>query len=264
MRLLLVFVVLLPALARAEVPLADFVRNNELRNVQISPDGTYLSEARHLDGEDFLTVKRLSDRKITNVLKLGSRHQVASYWWVGKDRIVAAFSQQSGSLTQPYLTGELVAMDADSATGRAAKYLFGDRAPGGIFSQTLHLAEDAQSRYATIIRTLPLDGHKAIVSLNDYTNPLHPDNGEVDRMDVYSGALERLAVGPLPGSARFLTDSAGNPRYVVVEDEHFRPLTFFREIGKDDWKQLEGTDNGALIVPVAISHDDRRVFLHAD
>ena len=97
MRLLLVFVMLLPALARAQVPLADFVRDDQLRDVQISPDGTYLSDACHLKGEDFLTVRRLSDRKITNVLKLGSRHRVASYWWMGKDRIVAAFSQQSGA-----------------------------------------------------------------------------------------------------------------------------------------------------------------------
>ncbi len=253
MRLLLVIVMLLPALARAQVPLADFVRDDQLRDVQISPDGTYLSDARHLKGEDFLTVRRMSDRKITNVLKLGSRHRVASYWWMGKDRIVAAFSQQSGSLTQPYLTGELVAMDADSASGRAAKYLFGDRAPGGVFSQTVHLAEDSQSRYATIIRTLPQDGHKAIVSLNDYSNPLHPDNGEVDRLDVYSGELEQLAAGPLPGSAEFLTDSAGNPRYAVVADEHLRPLTFFQEAGKDDWKRLDGTSKSAVIEPLAFS-----------
>ncbi len=264
MRLLLAFVMLLPALARAEVPLVDFVRGDQLRDVQISPDGTYLSEARHLKGEDFLTVRRLSDRKITNVLKMGSKHQVASYWWVGKDRIVVAFSQQSGSLIKPYLTGELVAMDADSSSGRAAKYLFGDRALGGVFSQTAHLAEDAQSRYAAIIRTLPQDGHKAIVSLNDYTNPLHPDYAEVDRLDVYSGALERLAVSPLPGGAGFLTDSTGNPRYAMVGDEHARLLTFFREAGKDEWKRLDGVSKSALIEPLDFSPDDRRVFLLAD
>lgn len=66
----------------AGIPVADFARDGDLGNVQISPDGKYFSEVRVLEGAGYLEILRVRDRKPVNVLRLEHDHRVGAYWWV--------------------------------------------------------------------------------------------------------------------------------------------------------------------------------------
>ncbi|MDB5973996.1 MAG: Prolyl oligopeptidase family protein [Nevskia sp.] len=246
----------------AEIPVADFARDEDITRVKISPTGKYLAEVRYLDGSDYLAIVSLADRRISGGMKLGKDRRVAQYWWVGADRVVISFAEQQGALAQPRLTGELVALDAEKTSGRPLKYLFGYRGFDAPFASHFRFNADAEERFASVIRALPENGRKAIIQVNDFTNALHPDLGEIDRLDVYSGARELVSVGPTRSFTQFLADAEGQARYALSSDEHSQLMSYVKEDEKSEWKLINsGEFKDAAIIPKALSVDNHRVFL---
>ena len=55
-----------PALAAAEIPLADFARHDRYRDVKISPDGEYLAASAIVHDKAVLSLIHLADMKGVN------------------------------------------------------------------------------------------------------------------------------------------------------------------------------------------------------
>lgn len=248
-----------------EIPVADFVRDGDISDLKISPDGKYISEVRRIEGADYLAIVRLADRRVSGGLQLGQDRRVNQYWWATPDRVVVSFAEQQGLLAQPRLTGELLAIDAENSSGRAAKYLFGHRGiDDGMIRTQIQVNAGPDFRYATVVRTLPKNGRKVIIAVNDFRNALHLDYGEVDSVDVYNGTRRLLSVGPLRALTDFLVDDEGNPRYAVAIDEHQQLMSYVKADEAGDWKPLNvGGLKDAEIIPEALSADGRRVFLRS-
>ncbi|MEO5560967.1 MAG: S9 family peptidase, partial [Dokdonella sp.] len=134
--------------AHAEVPLADFARHEQFRNVKISPNGDYLAANVVVDGKAVLSLIRLADMKGVNVRPRDTR-ELASFWWVAPDRVMYTIGERDGALEVPAQTGELYAVNAD---GTGDGVLFGFR----VGNQGATHIQHATSRraYATLIDPL--------------------------------------------------------------------------------------------------------------
>ncbi|MFI4969340.1 MAG: S9 family peptidase, partial [Lysobacterales bacterium] len=55
------------ASANAAVPLADFARHAQFRDIQISPQGDYVAASAVVDGKAVLSLIRLADMKGVNL-----------------------------------------------------------------------------------------------------------------------------------------------------------------------------------------------------
>src|SRR4029077_11981407 len=68
-------------LAAEELPLVDFARHAQFRDIKISPDGAYLAASAVVDGKAVLSLVNLDDMKGVNVRPRDSG-EVAEFWWV--------------------------------------------------------------------------------------------------------------------------------------------------------------------------------------
>lgn len=274
MRIRLCFMALAPLLASAaEIPLEDFAREDKVTSLSLSPDGRYLAETRLLDGHSNLVVVRLSDRKVTAAYDFGDERRTSEFWWVGPERLVAAFAEAREAFVQPIPTGELIGFDADASKGDGRTYLFGARGYHRFTDTRIPERQQRQTQWAQVIRSLPGEPRWALVQLNDFNqftlngqiiNNAHVGSAEVDRIDVNTGLLQVVDHAPIPGETRFLADHSGKPRYSVTEDAQFRFRSFIKPQPQDEWKPLDTRTQGPLSgFPDAISTDDQRIFLRA-
>ena len=122
-----------PALAQstaapAQVPLADFVHENQYYNPRLAPDGKHIAITERVpDGDRFIPVLKmysLPDMKLTGAIRFPVFEVPANYYWASATRLVVAKGREFGSLEGPQATGEIVATDID---GKKQEYLFGYR-----------------------------------------------------------------------------------------------------------------------------------------
>lgn len=99
-----------------------FSRSAEFSNVQISPDGDYLSAITSHEGKHMLMILDAKTKKPTNVVRFPDNAQVGQYVWVNNERVVLAKEYLKGWSDHPIYYGELMAVNAD---GSKPTYLFG-------------------------------------------------------------------------------------------------------------------------------------------
>ena len=238
----------------APLAVTDFARAAQFVHVAISPDGTYLAATMPTQDHTSLAVIRMTDRKVTSVLRVGSHEHIAEFWWKGSNRVVASLATQDGSVETPQLTGELVAIDAD---GSNYKYLYGYRGDGrmGRVIDTLHYGS------ADMIDPLVDDPAYALIATYDWRNG-RDGRALIQKINVKSGAITNVGLAPLPGPTEFLADRAGNVRYAVGHSaDGYKVQTFHRRPGSTDWVQEDAAVG--TIEPLAFSGDGTRVFLRS-
>src|SRR5689334_7891245 len=76
-----------------EIPVRDYARHADYKDIKISPDGDYVAAVRKLEDRDELQMIRLSDLAVTGKLELDVHSAVAEYGWVGPRRIVATIGR---------------------------------------------------------------------------------------------------------------------------------------------------------------------------
>lgn len=254
---------LLPLLARAEVPLAEFAKLGDFAEVTISPNGEYLAALVPSDDQTVLVILRLSDGKPVGKFAPGPGKSVYTYVWSGPRRLVLETAIQDGLLGQPQRTGELTGVDADGGGG---SYLFGYDAPtdSGTLIQK-HKEQNTTSGWATVIGTLPKDPHHALIAVNVWGLDEDTQRTAAYLMDVNSGALDNRVLSPILGFSTFVGDASGVVRYALGRDPHQNLLTYFRKSAKDDWTLLNtGEMKHAEVVPFKFSEDGGKVYLNSD
>ncbi|MEO0889167.1 MAG: S9 family peptidase, partial [Pseudomonadota bacterium] len=86
-----------------------FAKGSSFFNPKLSPDGKYLGVESKVDGKDALVILDAQTMKPTNMLRFPDNEQVADYYWVNNERVVASKETFTGWFTQPSPTGEFVA-----------------------------------------------------------------------------------------------------------------------------------------------------------
>lgn len=253
--------VFLAAPAFAEVPLADFARNDSYSEASISPDGAYLALKIPIGRQFGLAVFDIAKQQIISKINVGADRSVDQYWWANSKRLVVSLAEDSSLGERPVIYGDLIGVDAD---GRSSEYLFGFR--GETVSLGSRLGRETAHRgSATVIRTLPNDPAHILISVKDYSADKDFGTETAYRMDVQSGRLDQNLAAPISGGVKFIADSNGFIRYAVGEDEHSIIRTFVRTPEKPQWAPLaSGELKNVTATPLGLSNDNQFAYLSSD
>ena len=126
------FALLLPGAAAAAeppIPIADFARFGNFSAPAMSPNGKYLVVTQRASKEprdEYSTVVyELAGMKVVSAVRAGQVGDIPwRHTWVSDSRFVTSLAREFGSVGLPWLTGEIVAANAD---GRGSAYLYGYR-----------------------------------------------------------------------------------------------------------------------------------------
>lgn len=247
--------------AATPIPLADFAKHEKFDEVKISPDGKYLAASAVVDGKRVLSLINLSDNKGLTV-RPREDDEVVTFWWVSPTRVLYSVGQRTGGLEQPIPTGELFAVDAD---GKGNDLLFGFRARENNAGATATHIKRKENEYASawMLDTLRNDDDIALVQVQRWnTGPIGGESlpNEVRRIDVRSGRMKTIAVGPVR-DARFVTDNNGAVRFAYGEDAAQKLKVYYREADGKDWELVfDQAAKGSRAFPLAFNRAGDAVY----
>jgi len=205
--------------ARAQVPLVDFARAPQFRDIKISPEGDYLAASAVVDGKAVLSLIRLDGMKGVN-LRPRDLDEIADFWWAGPHRLLYSVSQKTGGLEQPVATGELFAVNAD---GSNQKMLAGFRVKG-------------DPVIVTPILPLFSDDRRVLVSATRWNGSLDGAYPSAAWLDLDSGSVTRIVTAPMR-NAQFVADNDGDVRFATAQGTDQAWRVYYRE-KKGDWELL--------------------------
>jgi dipeptidyl aminopeptidase/acylaminoacyl peptidase len=254
------FLCLWIAAASAEVPLADFAKHEQFRDVKISPDGDYLAASAVVDGKTILSLIRIEDMKGVN-LRPRADSELAEFSWVAPHRVMYTVGESTGELEAPVSTGELYAVNAD---GTGAALLFGQRVGG---QGATHIQHGTQKiAYGMLIDELPDDPKSALIASYPWNgagltrlsaNGVFP---EVLRLDIYNGATTPVTISPLR-NAQFVTDNRHVVRFAYGNDADQARKVWYRAGDGKDWEIVFDENKDHLrVLPLLFNRKDDAVY----
>ncbi|HEY0231118.1 MAG TPA: S9 family peptidase [Dokdonella sp.] len=207
------------ASAHAQVPLADFARAPQFRDIKISPQGDYLAASAVVDGKAVLSLIHLDGMKGVN-LRPRDLDEIADFWWAAPHRLVYSVSQKTGGLEQPVATGELFAVNAD---GSSQKMLAGFRVKGDP---------------VIVAPILPLfsDDRRVLISASRWTSDRDGSYPTAAWLDLDSGSVTRIVTAPIR-NAQFVADNDGDVRFASAQGTDQAWRVYYRE-KKGEWELL--------------------------
>src|SRR5690349_459507 len=247
----------------AEIPIADFAKHEQFRDVKISPEGDYLAASAVVDGKTILSLIRLSDMQGVN-LRPRADSQLAEFWWVAAHRVMYTIGESLGELEAPVATGELYAVNAD---GSGAALIFGQRLGGQGATHIAHgvgrlaygelvdpLLDDPKQ---ALIASYPANGANLGYTRTSSANGVFP---EVLRIDLFNGATNSVTTSPLR-NARFLTDNEGVVRFAFGIDADQSMKVWYRAGDGKPWEPLfdDGKDHLGL-APMTFDRKEDAVY----
>jgi dipeptidyl aminopeptidase/acylaminoacyl peptidase len=221
-----VFALATVALATATLaapPVSAYLNFPQIESLKISPNGKLLALTKRSEQFETITVLRYPEATVVTHKHLGELAEIERFEWATDSRLLIQPARRLPGLAYKAPTGEIVGMDAD---GSHVDTLFGFSA--GKF-QTGSIVEQRQATYlwARIIDMLPDDPKTVLIQTRSYER--EGGSGSVQRMDVKTGRLSRIAGSPVE-EADFVTDShhelmfvSGVTRKGEVQTWKFKP-----------------------------------------
>lgn len=246
--------------ASAGMTVQDFIRPSEFADVQLSPDGRFLSALvprPDAPYENMLAVIDTATGKPLSSLRAGSRNQILEYRWVNDHRVVIALATRLGSLESPEATGELLAFDAD---GTHDLYLFGAR--GRLNSDSNHIRQGALRRnaYATLLSSAPSnDEHHLLVQTQPFTDDPGGSVPSIESLDVTNGESRRI-IGAPAHDVTMVLDHTGEPRAALSEAFSDQRL-WTRDRGGEWTIRNDMATSKEHIDPLGFNRDNSRLYV---
>lgn len=236
------------------VNVADFVKDDNFREIKLSPDGKYLAATVPLEDTTALVILRRSDNSLSGTFRLGDHGDIAGFWWVNPTRVLIGSAKKIGDLAAPQLTGELYAMNAD---GSHTDLLVGQSLVGRGAGTKIQ-PKKVERVAAFLIDRLPDNDNNVLISVSPFDGDPYT---RVDRMDVNSGRRATVARAPVR-NARFVTDNRGIVRYALGSNTDNVSKLYYRSDEDADWT-LANDENvtDRIEVPVGFSADDATAYL---
>jgi dipeptidyl aminopeptidase/acylaminoacyl peptidase len=243
---------LLPTLAMAGdlIPVETFARHSSVSTPRLSPDGQYLAVALE-DGENHaVVIYRLSDMSHpASYLTMPKYTLAAQIHWVGSERLVVSTAKFFGSLDEPFLTGEIIATDADG------KHI------DAMFSRQWGLAShgnlrDLDEGYATFAgRPMKANNHFYMQAY------MWNDENDTWLYDVDAISGTRHMISHIENdNMDFIVDSDGQPQYAYGRDTNDNEVVFRQQNGA--WAQLKDV-NGFNYTPFEFSTNKQHLYAMA-
>jgi len=227
----------------AEIPLADFARHEQFRDVKISPEGDYLAATAVVDGRTVLSLIHLADMKGINVLPRDG-DEVAGFWWVAPHRVLYSVGMKLGGLEQPALTGELFGVNAD---GSDKKLMIGFRT-------------GAHPSSASLITPLSARNGKVLIARymwNSSSDGMFPVAAQ---FDVENGKSMDVGTAPML-NAEFVADNDGEVRFAYAHAKDQKRRVYYRARQGDDWQLVfDESKDGFSVAPIRFNRAGDGVY----
>ncbi|HET9032741.1 MAG TPA: S9 family peptidase [Dokdonella sp.] len=250
--------------ATEPVPLADFAKHMQFKEVKISPDGEHLAATSIIDGKVVLSIIDLG-KNTGLTLRPRDEDEVFAFWWVSSERIVYSVAEHVGNLEMPVSRGELFAVNVD---GKRKEVLFGYRASDSGQGSTGSRIQKKQSEYASawMLDDLRDDDDNALITVQRWNwshvasaggESLH---AEVRRIDVRTGKNRTIATAPL-ANVRFLVDHNGEVRFATGRDNQQKQKVYYRKGDGKDWELVfDEAVTGNDVWPVMFNRSGKAVY----
>ncbi|WP_440223162.1 alpha/beta hydrolase family protein [Dokdonella sp. MW10] len=253
--------ILAPQAFAAPPTLEEFARHARIHDAKLSPKGDYLAAVSTIEGQRSVSVIRLSDNKVFNVLPRENAN-VIQLWWVSPTRIMYTIGEAVGGLEAPAPNGELHTVDAESQSN---DLLFGYRAGGGTTGTRIK-RRDGEYASATMIDPLRGDDSSALIAVQPWNwSMVNVPGGETAfaearRINLRDGKTRVVATAPLR-IATFVADNEGVVRFAYGEDNTLKYKVHYREGDGKPWQVVfdEATD-GRRVAPVAFNRAGDTVY----
>ncbi len=250
------------ALAQAQpgpIPIADFVRRGNFFAPVMSPDGKLLVVTQRTPKEprdEYATViYQLEGMKLLSAVRSQAGFLPLRHAWVTDTRVVTTLGQEFGTVGEPWVTGELIAMNSD---GRGIQYLYGYRRgqSDATFGRDSlgNVADDRGSgRIAQIPRVL--DGHMLVTE-----NPWGVTARTSRLYDINTGNAGRRTVTEInqPGFG-FVIQSDGQPRFAHGYDDNANYAVYKFDDANRAWQPFASAGKGDLR-PIEMSSDHSKLL----
>lgn len=247
--LLLLAVVASCSAARADepVPLADFARHAQFRDIKISPQGDHLAASAVVDGKAVLSLIRLSDMKGVN-LRPRQDDEIADFSWISPQRLIYTVQLKAGGFEMPFSTGELYTVDAD---GGGQARLIGYRAKGEGIS-------------AALVFPVTTRDNRVLVATTRWNGSADGTFPVAAWMDVATGKTNDIVTAPVR-NATFVADNDGEIRFASARGTDQKMRVYYRAKDSASWELLFDESRGdADVFPAGFDRDNANVYLYCD
>jgi dipeptidyl aminopeptidase/acylaminoacyl peptidase len=247
------------AAAEPPIPIADFVRLGNFSAPAMSPNGKYLVVTQRASKEprdEYSTVVyELAGMKVVSAVRAGQVGDIPwRHTWVSDTRFVTSLAREFGSVGLPWVTGEIVAANAD---GRGSAYLYGYRRmnsrTSGSFGTLTN--DEGYGRLAQV----PRSGEaRILMGENPWARGATARTSRLYEIDTVTAGRRTVTEINQPGF-RFLVDSDGKPRFAVGADDDADYAVFKLDDDKREWLPFANAEKGDRS-PVAISLDNTKLL----
>jgi len=226
----------------------------QMFDMTISPDGQHLAARYNLNNRAILVFLDAKTLKTVGSTRLESGNEVGSYKWVNAKRVVFKIMDHEPWEKEPRYYGELFATDID---GRNQELLFGYRAGEQQTGSRLK-KKQAKQAWAEFIDARADENNQILIKATPMS-----DSGErfpeVLQLNVQNGLTKSL--GRVPSSfAHVLPDSKGKPRIASGSSSKDETEVWLRD-NNHQWQKVPANQYGGTFTPVALSADDRQLYV---
>lgn len=240
----------------AELPQL-FAQNPALFDVKISPDGKHLSARTFHEGDTVLLVLDAATMKPVQLVRLGGADDVGDYRWVNNERLVMKVTESHPWDKEPQYRGELFGINID---GSKNTLLFGYRAGEQQLGSKLKVRE-GRLAWASFV-DMRADKDDRVLILSTPESKAGERFPELLAMDVYNG--KTYSRGTIPARyAHVLAGADGRARVAIGTASNTDRDVFIRDEANEggEWKKLASAKFGSQFVPLALSQDNKSVFV---
>ena len=250
-----------------QISLEDYTRLPNQRNVQISPDGQFLSVIYTNEGVDKLVIVDRATRKPLRAFRSrGANKGIGTVHWVNNERLVYSVTEFYSWDKQVRDTGELIGVNLD---GSKHEMIFGFRAGE---KQTGTRIKRKQSSYGShrIIDLLKGDDENILITFYPWKEMAsywthNPDAiPQIYKLNVYSGRMRYMGSLPIK-QAMAVTDNRGEVRFAYGVNDNNELVVSYKKDKDAEWQDFSlDSFEGQRIVPHSFTEDDNSVYLTAN
>ncbi len=237
--------------------ITPYIKKAEFEGIKISPTGEYYAATIPFEDRTGLVILRRADNKVTGGFSIGKNTHVADFWWVNPKRVLISTSRKFGALDNPMLTGDLYGVDADGAN---AEVLVGQSVDVMTTGSNI-VAKKNETVAAFLVDDLVDDENNVVISVSSFGNdPV----SRAEIMDVRNGKRRQIARAPIRNAA-FLTDNAGQIRFVRGVDVNSANKLYYRPGPDTDWQLIndENVSNHAEY-PIGFAEDNKTAYIQVE
>ena len=181
----------------AAPPVSAYLNYAQIESLKISPDGKLLALTKRSEQAETITVLRYPEATVVSHKQLGEA-EVERFEWANETRLLIQPARRFPGVAYKVPTGEIVGIDAD---GTHVDTLFGFAA-GKFQTGTIVTQRQGSALWARIIDMTPDDPQSVLIQTRNYER--EGGSGSVQRMDVKTGRVSRLAGSPVE-EANYIT-----------------------------------------------------------